>query len=120
MTVTETGTRAREPDDAGFARSDDGLRLYWEVHGGGSTTIVLLPPNPISHSRIWKAQVHFLARHHRVVTYDGRGSGDSGVPDPVGPWLDAWRRGDCLAVMDATGTQAAVLAGICSDGVWPS
>ncbi len=120
MTVTETGTRAREPDDAGFALSEDGLRLYWEVHGTGATTIVLLPPNPISHSRIWKGQVHFLARHHRVVVYDGRGNGLSDVPDVTRPWLGRWWADDCLAVMDETSTEAAVLAGICADGVWPS
>src|SRR4051794_27812997 len=120
MTVTETGTRAREPDDSGHALSQDGLRLYWEVHGAGATTIVLLPPNPISHSRIWKGQVHFLARHHRVVVYDGRGNGHSDVPDVTRPWLGRWWADDCLAVMDATSTASAVLAGICSDGVWPS
>jgi pimeloyl-ACP methyl ester carboxylesterase len=81
---------------------------------------VLLPPNPISHSRIWKGQVHFLARHFRVVVYDGRGNGRSGVPDPAGPWPAGWNRDDCLAVMDATRTETAVLAGICGDGVWPS
>ena len=75
MPITETGTRAREPDEAGYAETADGLRLYWEVHGSGEPTIVLLPPTPISHSRIWKAQVHYLARHHRVVVYDGRGNG---------------------------------------------
>ena len=76
--------------------------------------------DPISHSRIWKAQLHYLARHHRVVAYDGRGNGNSDSPDPSGPWLDGWCASDCLAVMDATSTEAAVLAGICGDGVWPS
>jgi pimeloyl-ACP methyl ester carboxylesterase/UDP:flavonoid glycosyltransferase YjiC (YdhE family) len=120
VTVTETGARAREPDERGFATTDDGLRLYWEVHGGGSPSIVLLPPTPISHSRLWKAQVHHLARHHRVVVYDGRGNGRSDVPDVSGPWLDRWRADDCLAVMDATSTTTAVLGGVCSDGVQPS
>ena len=120
MLGSGTETRAREPDAHGFARSADGLALYWERHGAGSTTIVLLPPNPISHSRIWKAQVHYLARHHRVVTYDGRGNGRSDSPAPDGPFLNEWYVGDCLAVMDATGTEAAVLVGICTDGVWPS
>jgi pimeloyl-ACP methyl ester carboxylesterase len=114
------GVSAREPDESGFARAADGLRLYWERHGDGAPAIVLLPATPISHSRLWKAQVHFLARHHRVIVYDGRGNGRSGAPDPSGPWLGDWRRDDCLAVMDATGTQAAVLVGLCSDGVWPS
>jgi pimeloyl-ACP methyl ester carboxylesterase/UDP:flavonoid glycosyltransferase YjiC (YdhE family) len=120
VTVTETGARAREPDERGFATTSDGLRLYWEVHGGGSPTLVLLPPTPISHSRLWKAQVHYLARHHRVVVYDGRGNGHSDVPDVASPWLDRWRAQDCLAVMDALAIETAVLCGICSDGVQPS
>ena len=65
MSRTDTGTRAREPDESGYVTVTDGLRLYFEVHGEGSTTIVLLPPCPISHAGIWRAQVHFLARHHR-------------------------------------------------------
>jgi pimeloyl-ACP methyl ester carboxylesterase/predicted glycosyltransferase len=126
MTTYETAApsrgelRAREPDRSGYATTPDGLRLYWEVQGVGATTIVLLPPNPISHSRIWKAQIHYLARHHRVVVYDGRGNGRSDSPDPSVVWPDEWNVSDCLTVMDATGTDAAILAGICGDGVWPS
>ncbi|MBV8218303.1 MAG: alpha/beta fold hydrolase, partial [Solirubrobacterales bacterium] len=83
-------------------------------------TIVLLPANPISHSRIWKGQIHYLARGHRVVVYDGRGNGNSDTPDTSAPFLDGWRASDCLAVMDATESDQAVLVGLCSDGVWPS
>ena len=120
MSVTETGTRARQPDSAGFAKSQDGLRLHYEVFGAGPTTIVLLPANPISHSRLWKAQVPYLSRHFRVVVYDGRGNGLSDFPDPAGKWLGRTWADDCLTVMDATGTSAAVLVGECSDGVYPS
>ena len=120
MPVTETGTRARQPDSGGYATSADGLRLYYEVFGGGDKTIVFLPANPIVHSRLWKAQVHYLARHFRVVVYDGRGNGLSDHPDPSGKWLNSWLASDCLAVMDATGTKTAVLVGICHDGVFPS
>lgn len=80
----------------------------------------MLPANPISHSRIWKAQIHYRARRHRVVAYDGRGDGNSDIPDTSGLFLDEWRATDCLAVMDATATDQAVLVGICADGVWPS
>ena len=118
--MTENGIRSREPDEHGFTATADGLRLYWEVHGAGPTSIVLLPPCPISHSRIWKAQIHHLARHHRVVAYDGRGNGRSDCPDTTKPFDHRWYIDDCLAVMDATGTQTAVLAGICGDGVWPA
>src|ERR1700704_4027352 len=77
MAVTETGTRAREPDSSGYTLTAEGLRLYYEVFGSGEKTIVMLPANPISHSRLWKAQVHYLARHFRVIAYDGRGRADS-------------------------------------------
>src|SRR3954453_2834105 len=120
MSATETGTRAREPDQTGFATAADGLRLYWELHGGGSTTIVLLPANPISHSRLWKGQIHYLARHHRVVVFDGRGNGRRDSPDPPGVFVHRWHVDDALAVMDATSTETAVLAGNCSDAVWPA
>jgi pimeloyl-ACP methyl ester carboxylesterase/UDP:flavonoid glycosyltransferase YjiC (YdhE family) len=122
MGVTETGTRARQPDDSGYATAADGLRLWWESYGTGGTTIVLLPPNPISHSRIWKGQIHFLARHFRVVAYDGRGNGRTGDDPPADADGRPERRwpDDCLSVMDATSTERAVLVGICGDGVWPS
>jgi len=118
--VTETGTRAREPDESGYATTADGLRLYWETFGVDGPAVALLPPNPISHSRIWKAQIHYLARRHRVVVYDGRGNGNSDSPDASGLFLDEWRASDCLTVMDATSVDRAVLVGLCSDGVWPS
>jgi pimeloyl-ACP methyl ester carboxylesterase/predicted glycosyltransferase len=119
MGVTETGTRARQPDTAGYAISD-GLRLYYEVFGDGPRNVVLMPAYPISHSRLWKAQVHYLARHFRVVAYDGRGNGRADFPDPATKWSNRFYARDCLAVMDATGTKAAVLVGICHDGVFPS
>ncbi|MEA2655434.1 MAG: hypothetical protein QOI23_799, partial [Chloroflexota bacterium] len=30
MPVTETGTRARQPDSSGYATTADGLKLYYE------------------------------------------------------------------------------------------
>jgi len=118
--VADTGPRAREPDELGWATTADGLQLYWEVHGSGPITVALLPSNPISHSRLWKGQVHYLARRHRVLLYDGRGNGRSEAPDPSRCWLGRWHADDCLAVLEATGTEQAVLVGLCGDGVWPS
>jgi pimeloyl-ACP methyl ester carboxylesterase len=71
--------RAREPDREGFV-DRDGMKLHYEVFGDGEPTLVLVPSNPIVHSRQWKAQVPYLARHYRVVTYDGRGNGRSDRP----------------------------------------
>jgi pimeloyl-ACP methyl ester carboxylesterase len=63
--------RAREPDAEGFV-DRHGLKLHYEVFGDGRPTMLLLPTWTIVHARFWKAQVPYLARHFRVVTYDGR------------------------------------------------
>jgi pimeloyl-ACP methyl ester carboxylesterase len=120
MGITETGTRARLPDSVGYATTHDGLRLYYEIFGAGDKTIVIMPASPISHSRLWKGQIHYLSRYFRVVAYDGRGNGKSDFPDPMTKFPPKFYARDCLSVMDATGTDSAVLVGICSDGVFPS
>jgi pimeloyl-ACP methyl ester carboxylesterase len=120
MPHTDTGMRARLADESGHAVNRDGLRIYYEVFGQGDKTIVLMPCYPISHSRMWKGQIPYLARHFRVVAYDGIGNGMSDHPDPTSLWPPGIYANDCLTVMDATDTKAAVLVGLCHDGVWPS
>ena len=88
------------------------------MFGAGDPTIVFLPSTPIVHSRQWKAQVPFLSRHYRVVTFDGRGNGRSDRPTDPEAYHDDRIVGDIAAVMDATGTPRAVLVGLCGDGVW--
>ena len=55
-------TRARYPDSSGYIKRD-GVRLYYEVHGSGEPTIFLLPTWSVIHSRHWKMQIPYLARH---------------------------------------------------------
>ena len=75
--------RAREPDQVGYVERD-GVRIAYETFGEGETTIVFTPVDVIVHSRMWKAQVPYLARHFRVVTIDPRGNGRSDRPtDPA-------------------------------------
>jgi pimeloyl-ACP methyl ester carboxylesterase len=128
MTATETaprrlrddGGRARLPDVSGMAVASDGVRIAYDVYGQGAPTLVLLPSAPIIHSRQWKGQVPYLSRSHRVVTYDGRGNGRSDRPTDPASYHDDRFVGDIEAVMDATGTESAVLVGLCGDGVWRS
>jgi pimeloyl-ACP methyl ester carboxylesterase len=112
--------RAILPTRSGVATGSDGVRIAWEEFGAGTPTIVLVPSTPIVHSRQWKGQVHYLSRHHRVVIYDGRGNGRSDRPvEPEAYAIDRFVA-DVLLVLDATGTDQAILVGLCGDGVWPS
>ena len=71
--------RARLPDESGYV-VNSGVRIHYEVHGTGQPAILLLPTWAIVDSRHWKMQVPFLARNHRVITFDPRGNGRSDRP----------------------------------------
>jgi pimeloyl-ACP methyl ester carboxylesterase/predicted glycosyltransferase len=103
-------TRACYPDEEGFVERD-GVPIFWERYGEGEPTILLLPTWSIIHSRCWKMQIPYLARHCRVLTFDGRGNGRSGRP--VGPeaYAETEFAADALAVLDATHTGRAVTVG---------
>jgi pimeloyl-ACP methyl ester carboxylesterase len=110
--------RAVEPAETGIATSPDGVRIAYEVFGAGDPTIVFLPSTPIVHSRQWKGQVPYFSRHHRVIAFDGRGNGRSDRPSEPAAYHDDRYVDDVAAVLDGTGTEQAVLVGLCVDGVW--
>lgn len=109
--VAREQSRARYPDETGFVERD-GVRVFWERYGGGSPTILLMPSWTIIYSRLWKAEIPYLARHFRVVVFDGRGNGRSDRPSDPAMYADTEFAGDALAVLDATGTDRAVVVGL--------
>jgi pimeloyl-ACP methyl ester carboxylesterase len=100
--------RAREPDADGYV-DRGGVKLHWEAFGEGEPTLLLPPAWTVVHSRFWKAQVPYLARHFRVVTYDGPGNGRSDRPLASAPYGYEAEGQAAVAVLDATGTGQAVL-----------
>ena len=104
-------TRARYPDETGVIERD-GVHVAWERYGDGSPTLLLLPTWSIIHSRHWKGQIPYLARHFRVVTFDGRGNGRSDRPRESAAYDDTEFAADAIAVLDATGTDRTVIAGL--------
>ncbi len=108
---TVSPVRAREPDRSGFVVRA-GVRLYYEEQGAGPVTVLLLPTWSIVHSRIWKLQVPYLARHARVVAFDGRGNGRSDRPAGAAAYDDAELVADAVAVMDELGVDRAVVVGL--------
>jgi pimeloyl-ACP methyl ester carboxylesterase/predicted glycosyltransferase len=108
--------RPRRPDlQSSITR--DGVRVAYDVYGeGNSPTILLLPAWSISHAELWKFQVPVLARQHRVIIIDGRGNGRSGRPAGPAAYAVSEYVADAVAILDATSTDRAVVAGISMGG----
>jgi len=109
--------RAALPDRTGSVERA-GVSLVYDVYGDGGPTVLLMPTWSIVHSRVWKAQVAYLSRHFRVVTFDGRGNGRSGRPAGPAAYADREFAADTIAVMDATGTAQAVLVALSAGNRW--
>jgi pimeloyl-ACP methyl ester carboxylesterase/predicted glycosyltransferase len=102
--------RACQPRRDGHVERD-GVKVFYEVFGGGEPTVLLLPSWSIIHSRHWKMQIPYLARHCRVLTFDPRGNGRSDRPTAPEAYAEREFAADALAVMDATQTPRAVIVG---------
>ena len=104
-------TRARYPDAEGLL-DRDGVQIHWESYGHGSPTILFMPTWSIIHSRCWKMQIPEFARRHRVLTFDPRGNGASSHVTEPSAYAEEEFAADALAVLDATATDEAIVAGL--------
>jgi pimeloyl-ACP methyl ester carboxylesterase/predicted glycosyltransferase len=102
--------RACQPVSEGYV-DRDGVKVHYELFGAGEPTVLLLPTWSIVHARHWKMQVPYLARHCRVLTFDGRGNGRSDRPAAREAYAETEFAADAIAVMDATHTERAVVVG---------
>ena len=109
-TVADEPTRARYPDETGSS-SATACASSTRSTATGEPTILLLPTWAIVHSRAWKAQIPYLARHFRVVTFDGRGNGRSDRPRRRGLRRREFAA-DAVAVLDATGRDRAIVVAL--------
>jgi class 3 adenylate cyclase len=101
-----------------YARSGD-VHVAYQVFGDGQLDLVLVPGFVTHVELIWESEpsarfLEALGSFARVINFDRRGSG---LSDPVvaAPTLEE-RMDDVRAVMDAAGSERAVLLGI-SEGV---
>jgi len=109
--------RPRQPDREDFFVRD-GVKVGFAVYENDAPNILLMPTWSIVHSRHWKMQVAYLARHFRVVIFDGRGNGVSDRPAEPTAYADVEFVADAVAVLDATDTDRAVVAGVSMGGHW--
>ncbi len=102
-----TRGRARKADADGYVERD-GVRIFYETFGTGQPTVLMLPTWSVLHAAHGRFQVADLARHYRVVTFDGRGNGRSDRPRGRHAYTGHEFVADAVAVLDATGTDRAV------------
>lgn len=79
--------------------ADDGCPIYVEVEGREDAPALMLSNSLGTNVRMWDDQAGEFAMHFRLIRYDRRGHGKSGVPK--GPYsMERFGR-DALAVLDA-------------------
>lgn len=100
-------------------RSRDGFRLHTEVFGPPDGRPVVLAHGITCAIRVWAHQIADLARDHRVIAYDHRGHGRSGVPPRRSGYSLDHLAADLDAVLEATlqPGERAVLAGHSMGGI---
>ena len=86
-------------------------RIHWESTGRG--TPVLLIMGHLYSSAMWYPLVPELAKNHRVITFDNRGTGQSDTTSDV---TVQQMTADALAVLDAAGEKEAHIYGVSMGG----
>jgi len=96
-------------------KADDGCIIHAEVEGPDSAPVLMLSNSLGTNLHMWDEQVGPFTRHFRLVRYDRRGHGKSGVPK--GPYSMARFGRDVLAVLDGLGIQKINWCGLSMGGM---
>lgn len=117
------GTPARlpaalPPGRTVYVRAADGTRLHAQVFGPPGGYPIVLAHGITCAIRVWKHQIADLTTDYRVIAYDHRGHGGSGVPGRHGYSLNHLAS-DLDAVLEATlePGERAVIAGHSMGGI---
>lgn len=105
------GCGSSEPDPSLHYAQNGDMRLHWQEQGSG-TPVLLIMGHRYS-SRMWYPVIPALAQHHRVISFDNRGTGQSGASSDF-TVQDMAK--DALAVMDAAGARTAHVYGVSLGG----
>jgi 3-oxoadipate enol-lactonase len=93
----------------------DGCPIYVEVEGPERAPVLMLSNSLGTTLQMWDLQVAPLTQHFRLVRYDRRGHGRSGVPK--GPYTMERLGRDVLAVLDALAIRRINWCGLSMGGM---
>jgi pimeloyl-ACP methyl ester carboxylesterase len=97
-----------------YAKTDDGVKLYYEETGSG-TPIVFVHEFAADH-RSWEMQMRHFGQRHRCVTYGARGYPPSDVPEKPESYSQDRATDDILAVLDHLRIDKAHVVGLSMGG----
>jgi 3-oxoadipate enol-lactonase len=94
-----------------YARSSDGIKLYYEEHGRTGTPLVLAYGIG-GNTEMWDVNVPALAAAHRLILWEPRGHARSDSPeDPARVSFARWAL-DLKDVLDHLGLRRAHVGGL--------
>ena len=93
----------------------DGCPIYYEVEGRESGPTLMLSNSLGTNLHMWDDQAPEFAKHFRLIRYDRRGHGQSGVPH--GPYTMERFGRDVLAVLDALKIEKTNWCGLSMGGM---
>lgn len=93
-----------------YATAEDGIRLYYEEVGKGTT--VIFAHEFAGDHRSFEPQIRFLSRRYHCITFAARGYPPSDVPPDVERYSQKIAASDIIAVLDAAGVDKAHIVGL--------
>ncbi|MBB1636368.1 3-oxoadipate enol-lactonase [Cupriavidus sp. UME77] len=95
-----------------------GIALHYEIEGAPHAPVLVMSNSLGTDMQMWAPQMDSLLQRFRVLRYDTRGHGGSGLPSPAAaPFGFAELGQDVLAIMDHAGIQRAHFCGLSMGGM---
>ena len=98
-----------------IAQAKDGCPIYYEVEGAANAPVLMLCNSLGTTMNMWDEQAATWGNHFKLLRYDRRGHGKSGVPK--GPYTMDMLGQDALAVADAAGVKKFNWCGLSMGGM---
>ncbi|MBO9535563.1 alpha/beta fold hydrolase [Herbaspirillum sp.] len=101
-------------ENRSFVTAGDGTRIAYRIDGAADKPVLVLSNSIATTFHMWDGQIDALSKHFRVVRYDLRGHGGSGIP--AGAYsLDRLGR-DVIELLDALHIEKAHFLGLSLGG----
>jgi pimeloyl-ACP methyl ester carboxylesterase len=94
----------------------DGVRIRYDVTGGGDGTPLLLSHGYGASRAMWAPNLAALTAGRTVITWDMRGHGDSDSPDEQSSYSHDASVADMAAILDACDVETAAVGGLSLGG----